>query len=133
MNRAIVNYQTLLIKCIFNYTFFSESQCTVFQLRAYLYQARDLYASDRSGLSDPYAIVSFSNHSLCSITVEDTLCPVWNQTIFKRNVKLYGSREFIEGYKEIDCITIQLWDKDQYVSTILDKNSKGLHFVNFCE
>ena len=33
----------------------------VFQLRAYLYQARSLIGSDESGLSDPFARVIVSN------------------------------------------------------------------------
>ena len=34
-----------------------------FQLRAHLYQARALIGSDSSGLSDPYAVVTFGEHS----------------------------------------------------------------------
>jgi len=34
----------------------------LFQLRAYLYQARSLIGSDESGLSDPFARVIVVNH-----------------------------------------------------------------------
>lgn len=35
----------------------------MFQLRAYMYQARSLIGSDASGLSDPYAQIIFGEHS----------------------------------------------------------------------
>ena len=84
----------------------------LFQLRAYLYQARDLYRGDAFSLSDPYAEVTFGNYSGTSEVLEDVLNPIWNQTILVSNVRLYGDEDFIKRYTKMKCITIVIWDKD---------------------
>ncbi len=84
-----------------------------FQLRAYLYQARDLYGSDKSCLSDPYAIVSFGNHSQRSAIKKQTLCPIWNETLIVRELKIYGDINFIKECQKIESITVSLWDEDK--------------------
>ena len=49
------------------YLTFPEEVSYKYQLRAYIYQARDLYASDDSGLSDPYVPVSYTHLTLPTI------------------------------------------------------------------
>ncbi|CAL4219662.1 unnamed protein product, partial [Meganyctiphanes norvegica] len=65
----------------------SKSQ-HVYQLRAHLYQARDLEAGDKSGFSDPYAVVCFYNATQQTEKLSATLCPTWDQTLIFDNVKL---------------------------------------------
>lgn len=83
-----------------------------FELRAYLYQAKDLFRGDNSGLSDPYAVVIFDNYSEQSITLKKTVSPVWNQTLLVPDVKLYGNMDFIMKYCRTKCVTVQIWDRD---------------------
>jgi len=71
-----------------SYLVFREPK--VFQLRCHLYQARSLIGEDKSGLSDPYVILTYGNVSGTSLMLEQTICPLWDQTIVIDSVKLYG-------------------------------------------
>lgn len=62
----------------------------VFQLRAHVYQARDLPAGDKTGLSDPYAVVSFCAGTQQTEKQKATLCPTWDQTLIFDDVQLAG-------------------------------------------
>ena len=88
--------------------------CHLFQFRAYIYQARDLFSGDKSGLSDPYAVISFNNFSDATRVIYKTRCPVWNQTIMEDNIELYGSRPFIK--EQVSPVNVELWDRDTFVS-----------------
>jgi Ca2+-dependent lipid-binding protein len=82
-----------------------------YYLRAYLYQARGVYASDRSGLSDPYAIVSFDCYSKFSRVVEQNLCPKWDQTlIFDKQVEIFG-----DTTESLPYVVVDFFDKDKLV------------------
>ena len=115
-----------------------------YQLRAYMYQARDLFSEDASGLSDPYARVIFGNHSKATKIIPETLCPTWDQvrvlllrkviiahstppqsylegsnnpllqTIILERLELYGDPEKI--VKQPPSIIIELFDYDPVVS-----------------
>lgn len=77
---------------------------------AYLYQARDMYASDRSGLSDPYAIISFGTYSTRSKTVEQSLCPMWDQAIISREkIKVFGDTD------SLPPVALEFYDEDKLV------------------
>ncbi|XP_069958116.1 myoferlin isoform X4 [Cherax quadricarinatus] len=62
----------------------------MYQLRAHIYQARDLPAGDKTGLSDPYAVVSFCNGTQQTDRQNATLCPTWDQTLIFDDVELTG-------------------------------------------
>lgn len=79
-----------------------------------MYQARDLYSGDRSGLSDPYALISFSNYSEATRVIYETRCPVWNQTLMEDDIELCGNKSFIMDH--VPPVTLELWDKDRLVS-----------------
>ena len=81
-----------------------------YYLRAYLYQARDMYASDRSGLSDPYAIVSYDCYSKHSRVVEQNLCPKWDETlIFDSQIEVFGDPE------SPPPVVVDFFDEDKLV------------------
>ena len=84
-----------------------------FQLRAYIYQARDILRGDRFSFSDPYLEINFDNYSGTSATLQDTSSPVWNQTIIIPNIWLYGENAFIEQYAKMKSIIAVLWDHDE--------------------
>ncbi|XP_048584840.1 myoferlin isoform X2 [Nematostella vectensis] len=81
-----------------------------YQLRAYLFQARDLLASDPDGVSDPYARVVFGTRSSVTETLARTLCPTWDQTLIFDEVNIYGSIEQVA--ENPPAVIIELYDKD---------------------
>lgn len=92
----------------------ANTECHLFQFRAYIYQARDLFSGDKSGLSDPYAVVSFDIFSAATRVIYETRCPVWNQTLMEDNIELCGNKCFITEH--VPPVTVELWDKDVLVS-----------------
>jgi len=51
------------------------------ELRANIYQARDLQAADDNGLADPYVKVSLAGASDETEVIERTLQPIWYRTV----------------------------------------------------
>ena len=102
----------LLLTIIFmHYTTVMHKESQSYYLRAYLYQARDMYASDRSGLSDPYAVVSFDCYSKKSQVVEQTLCPKWDETlIFDKEIEVFG-----DTTQPLPSVVVDFFDKDKLV------------------
>uniref|UniRef100_A0A3B3RE10 Fer-1 like family member 6 n=1 Tax=Paramormyrops kingsleyae TaxID=1676925 RepID=A0A3B3RE10_9TELE len=81
-----------------------------FQLRAHMYQARGLIAADSTGLSDPFARVSFLSHSQTTEIINQTLTPTWNQMLLFNKLTLCG--ELTEIVKEPPRIVIEVYDDD---------------------
>ena len=84
------------------------------QLRAYIYQARDILGLDSEGVSDAYAQISFQNVSAKTRVVYETLCPDWDQTLVFEDMPLYGSPNVIAENPPL--VFIELFDKDKVVS-----------------
>ncbi|KAG7463981.1 hypothetical protein MATL_G00182400 [Megalops atlanticus] len=81
-----------------------------FQLRAHMYQARGLIAADSSGLSDPFAKVSFLSHGQTTMIINQTLTPTWNQMLLFKRLTLNG--ELTELAQEPPRIVIEVYDDD---------------------
>ncbi|KAJ8383948.1 hypothetical protein AAFF_G00213170 [Aldrovandia affinis] len=81
-----------------------------FQLRAHMYQARGLIAADSSGLSDPFAKVSFLSQSQTTAIINQTLTPTWNQMLLFSSLTLHG--ELSDLVEEPPRIVIELYDDD---------------------
>ncbi|VDL89995.1 unnamed protein product [Schistocephalus solidus] len=81
------------------------------QLRAYIFQARNLLAGDQTGLSDPYVRVNFVTQSQKSERLEKTLCPQWDQTLIFEDLQLHGSPDSIMASPP--PVTIEIFDWDQ--------------------
>ncbi|MCJ8732714.1 hypothetical protein PDJAM_G00214460 [Pangasius djambal] len=81
-----------------------------FQLRAHMYQARGLIAADNTGLSDPFARVSFLSNTQCTAIIDQTLTPTWNQMLRVNKVSLYGVLS--EIVKEPPLLVIEVYDED---------------------
>ncbi|XP_064115112.1 myoferlin-like [Macrobrachium nipponense] len=81
-----------------------------YQLRAHIYQARDLPAGDKTGLSDPYAVVCFCNSTQQTDKRSATLCPTWDETLIFDDVKLSGSVGTTETQPPDIVIEIFDWD-----------------------
>ncbi|NXT76270.1 FR1L6 protein, partial [Zapornia atra] len=82
----------------------------LFQLRAHMYQARGLIAADSTGLSDPFAKVTFTSHCQTTKIISQTLSPTWNQMLLFNRVVLHGDREEIAQFPPE--IVVELYDDD---------------------
>ncbi|KFW00545.1 Otoferlin, partial [Eurypyga helias] len=82
----------------------------LFQLRAHMYQARGLIAADSTGLSDPFAKVTFTSHCQTTKIISQTLSPTWNQMLLFNSIVLHGDREEVAQFPPE--IVIELYDDD---------------------
>uniref|UniRef100_A0A669PQM6 Fer-1 like family member 6 n=1 Tax=Phasianus colchicus TaxID=9054 RepID=A0A669PQM6_PHACC len=82
----------------------------LFQLRAHMYQARGLIAADSTGLSDPFAKVTFTSHCQTTKVSCKTLSPTWNQMLLFNGIVLHGDGEEIAQFPPE--IVIELYDDD---------------------
>ncbi|XP_066543887.1 fer-1-like protein 6 [Amia ocellicauda] len=81
-----------------------------FQLRAHMYQARGLIAADSTGLSDPFAKVTFVSQSQTTAIINQTLTPTWNQMLLFNNIQLHGELKDLAENPPI--VVIELYDDD---------------------
>ncbi|KAM9346796.1 fer-1-like protein 6 [Symphorus nematophorus] len=81
-----------------------------FQLRCHMYQARGLIAADNSGLSDPFARVTYLSHSQTTNIISQTLSPTWNQSLPMSRLLLSGDLQHIQ--EEPPRIVIEVYDDD---------------------
>ncbi|BFZ16669.1 hypothetical protein BsWGS_19709 [Bradybaena similaris] len=82
-----------------------------FQLRAHMYQARQLIGSDASGLSDPFARISFSDQSIATQVIDQTLSPTWDEMLVLEDVDTYGVTE--EIINDPPTIVVEVFDQDK--------------------
>ncbi|XP_030074743.1 fer-1-like protein 6 [Microcaecilia unicolor] len=82
----------------------------LFQLRAHMYQARGLIAADSTGLSDPFAKVTFVSHCQTTKIISQTLSPTWNQMLMFQNIPLHGDVQEFQGNPPL--VVIELYDDD---------------------
>ncbi|XP_071949270.1 myoferlin-like isoform X3 [Antedon mediterranea] len=94
--------------------FLTFEKSNKYQLRAYVYQARDLVASDSDSYSDPYAYVSFSSRSQKTEVIKTTLCPTWDQTLIFDELDIYGDPNLIA--ENPPDIVVEVFDHDTFGS-----------------
>ncbi|XP_006028532.1 fer-1-like protein 6 [Alligator sinensis] len=82
----------------------------VYQLRAHMYQARGLIAADSTGLSDPFAKVTFVSHCQNTKIISQTLSPTWNQMLLFNNIVLHGDGKEIAEFPPV--VVVELYDDD---------------------
>ncbi|KAM6949272.1 LOW QUALITY PROTEIN: dysferlin [Aplochiton taeniatus] len=83
-----------------------------YHLRCYLYQARDLPAMDKDSFSDSYAVVSFLHQSQRSVTVRNSLNPIWDQTLIFYELEIFGDPDITMATPP--NILVELYDSDTY-------------------
>ncbi|KAK2840231.1 hypothetical protein Q5P01_013971 [Channa striata] len=81
-----------------------------FQLRCHMYQARGLIAADASGLSDPFARVTFLSHSQTTNIISQTLSPTWNQCLLMTPLVVSGDLLHIK--EEPPRVIVEVYDDD---------------------
>ncbi|CAF3822313.1 unnamed protein product [Adineta steineri] len=92
--------------------YLSFKKAYFYELRAYIYSARNLLSMDHDSFSDPFAQIGFINQSQRTEVIEKSLCPTWDQTLIFSTVELYGEPD--EIHHDPPNILIELFDKDQY-------------------
>jgi hypothetical protein len=98
----------MVVECPRSFLTFEEPN--TYELRVYLYQARDIRSGDESGMSDAYCRVSFQRRSQKSIMIPETLMPTWDQTLVFENVQLFEDPQ--ELLKNPPHVVIEIFDKD---------------------
>lgn len=88
--------------------FYSEKH--EFELRAHIYQGRNLLGLDSSGLSDPYINIVIGNQSVKSKRKVQTNNPKWGTTFIIPHIYLYGNLEYI--LNNPPEIIIEVFDED---------------------
>ncbi|CAH2103117.1 unnamed protein product [Euphydryas editha] len=83
----------------------------VFQMRAYIYQARSLIGSDSSGLSDPFARVIIGECSASTLVIDETLSPTWDELIVLDDILIYSTMDQIKA--DPPTIVVEIFDQDQ--------------------
>lgn len=82
-----------------------------YQLRAYIYQARDLPAADNSGLSDPFARVCIHTQSQVTEKQKKTLTPTWDQTLLFEEIEIYGDP--LSLVDDPPAVFVEIFDYDR--------------------
>ncbi|KAF7727298.1 Multiple C2 and transmembrane domain-containing protein 2 [Apophysomyces ossiformis] len=97
------------------------------KLRIGIVGARNLAAADKTGFSDPYAVVRINQKKYSTKVIKQTLDPVWNYE-FEINI--------VQG-KLPTLVSITVWDKDTFgrdflgevtipFKNVFDRNAGGL-------
>ncbi|KAI8099528.1 C2 domain-containing protein [Halteromyces radiatus] len=73
-------------------------------LRMGVIEARNLAAADKTGFSDPYAVIRINSKKYTTKVVKQTLDPVWN---FEFDINMHPGRLPA-------LINITVWDKDTF-------------------
>ncbi|XP_072123386.1 fer-1-like protein 6 [Mobula birostris] len=82
----------------------------LFQLRCHMYQARGLLPADSSGLSDPFAKVTFVSQCQTTKVIMQTLSPTWDQMLLFSNIQLYG--DVTEINQDPPLVVVEVYDQD---------------------
>nr|XP_014346793.1 PREDICTED: fer-1-like protein 6 [Latimeria chalumnae] len=90
---------------------YSEAQ-SFFQMRVHVYQARGLLAADETGLSDPFARVTYSTYSQATKVIEKTCSPTWNETLVFDHVLIEGNLEDFK--KDPPAVSFEIFDYDRF-------------------
>jgi len=80
------------------------------QLRAYIYQARDMLPMDQDSFSDPFVYVSFLNETKKTKYIEHTLNPVWDQSLII-DINYFGDLNHLDFF----CpeVNMEFYDKNE--------------------
>ncbi|XP_066495742.1 fer-1-like protein 5 [Tiliqua scincoides] len=103
MSSYLLKMNTPLVFCLFK-------DPVYYQLRCYIFQARDLAGSPTKSSADPLAHVSFVHMSQCTRTHYSTLHPCWDETLIFENILIYGHPEATE--RDPPIVALEIFDCD---------------------
>ncbi|XP_025031267.1 myoferlin-like, partial [Python bivittatus] len=102
-SQGLLKKNTPLLFCVFKNPVY-------FQLRCYMYQARDLMGSTVKGTADPLAHVSFLHVSHHTHVINGTLHPCWDETLLFEDVLIYGDPQGTE--QDPPIVAVEIFDYD---------------------
>ncbi|XP_060106581.1 fer-1-like protein 5 [Heteronotia binoei] len=102
-SQNLLKMNTPLLFCIFRHP-------VHYQLRCYIYQARDLIGSSNKSSADPFAYVSFLHMSQKTRTLSCTLHPCWDQTLIFEKILIYGDPQSTE--QDPPLVAVEIYDFD---------------------
>ncbi|KAJ6653222.1 hypothetical protein lerEdw1_010008 [Lerista edwardsae] len=102
----LLKMNTPLVFCLFK-------DPVYYQLRCYIFQARDLVGSPARSSADPLAQVSFVHMSQCTQIHYGTLHPCWDQTLVFDNILIYGNPQATE--QDPPTVAVEIFDYDTAV------------------
>ncbi|XP_018655678.1 putative otoferlin [Schistosoma mansoni] len=80
-----------------------------FQFRCYIFIARDLIASDSSGMSDPMARILIGSHVLQTQVLYQTMSPMWDVVLYKQ-VTFYQNAQSVK--QNLQEVIVEIFDID---------------------
>ena len=83
-----------------------------FQLRAYIFLARNLIGSDPTGLSDPFARIILRDKVVQTRIVIETLNPMWNQMLIIPRVDFHITAQLF--HQNPPLIVVEIFDYDEF-------------------
>eukprot|EP00055_Hartaetosiga_balthica_P009303 m.36689 g.36689 ORF g.36689 m.36689 type:complete len:2178 (-) comp6693_c0_seq1:45-6578(-) len=81
-----------------------------YEARVHLYQARRLLAADSSGFSDPYVVMYCGHKRTRSITIKQSISPIFDQVLRIQNVTIPGDNSFNSEF--LPPIVLEFFDYD---------------------
>ncbi|XP_026570927.1 fer-1-like protein 5 [Pseudonaja textilis] len=102
-SQGLLKKNTPLLYCVFKSPLY-------FQLRCYMYQARDLLRSIVKGTADPVAHVSFLHLSHCTHVISGTLHPCWDETLLFEDILIYGDPQGTA--QDPPIVAVEIFDYD---------------------
>ncbi|KAF6103374.1 fer-1 like family member 5 [Phyllostomus discolor] len=91
------------IYCIFNKPHY-------YQLFCYIYQARNLMATQIQTFQGPFVRLVFLNHSQCTQTLRSSAAPTWAQTLIFQHLLLYENPQ--DTRESPPLVVLELWQRD---------------------
>ncbi|XP_071507429.1 myoferlin-like [Diadema antillarum] len=92
--------------------FLEPKEVHKYQLRAYMFQARNLIAADSDNFSDPFAFVSILFRSQRTHFIKHSLSPQWDQTLIFEEIVIHGDPRFVARHPP--DIVVEIYDHDAY-------------------
>ncbi|ETE64296.1 Myoferlin, partial [Ophiophagus hannah] len=114
-SQGLLKKNTPLLYCVFKSPLY-------FQLRCYMYQARDLLRSIVKGTADPVAHVSFLHLSHCTHIISGTLHPCWDETLLFEDILIYGDPQGTA--QDPPIVAVEIFD--------YDSNARSNDFMGRC-
>eukprot|EP00056_Hartaetosiga_gracilis_P007895 m.113633 g.113633 ORF g.113633 m.113633 type:complete len:2195 (+) comp12801_c0_seq2:42-6626(+) len=81
-----------------------------YEARIHLYQARRLLAADSSGFSDPYVVMYCGHKRTRSVTIKQSVSPLFDQVLCLPNIEIPGSNAYSTEF--LPPVVLEFYDYD---------------------
>lgn len=83
-----------------------------FQLRAYVFMARNVIGSDDTGLSDPFVRIIIGEHVKKSTVFKETRSPIYDETLIIDNIVFTFTPDVLKTSPPNVVLEVFDWDSD---------------------